>query len=920
MLDHKVSPLLDAMEVKECFAQHGGASCYRILHPESGREFVLKHISIPAGEGQVQALLLTGAYANEEEADAYYRREAEALLQEAENRKRLLDCPYILPFLGVQMEKKEGVGYDLYAVLPKRNSLETYLSENAVSHLRGINMGIDLCVALSALREEGYVHGNLKPGNVFFSDTGRFMLGDFGLISTEDIQYAVLPEQYRSCFSAPELSGYLGGLNQTVDIYSLGMILYRIYNGNHAPFEDEQTGPKAADARRVEGEALPAPLYADYELVEIICKACAYDPAERYQTPDEMRVELEQYMRRNAVSDHLIVPPLVTDGETLSPEEAEAETEPVRFADPTKMNDAFKKAFSPNEGKKSGREKAEKKQSKEPASQPEPFKRSAYEPSQVAADRRRREDRREKSRKRKKIAWIIFAAVLTLLVLCIGLYEFTDLGKGRWHYFVSVDELELSEITADSFRLRITTDANPAAFTVYCRDSYGNSKTERFTDGTVVFRDLNPNTQYNIKLELPGWHKLTGHTSAIASTKALTEILSFRALPDAGADSVRLELALKDESTAPAFWTLQYGKNGQEPMELQFAGSDCRVSELEMGATYTFTLIQTDNLYLSGETKTEYTTVEPVEASELQLDGIRDGAAQLSWRCATDLPDGWELSCTDAEGKALSVQLQEAVRAEEGGWRCGAVVSGLALDVEYTVLLKAPGLSEPLKLTIRDAGIRLSTFTGEATLEGLTLQWSADRAPTGGWRITAAFAEEKTLETVVRGESCTMAVLPDTDYTLTITPVDGSSVIGENTLQIRSAEDRRFAQMGVEKAGTTIGLYFRPEKDAYTYGDLDLSGTVRFGSKDSVSFGIVAGGWPVESDEDVTVHYVVRDAETGALISVAQEERPWNTLWEGNHFVGDLRQDWFPQTPGSYTFSVYVNSQRLGTIGFTLEN
>ena len=218
MLDHKVSPLLDAMEVGECFASHDGASCYRILHPESGREFVLKHISVPAGSEQVEALLLTGAYASEAEADAYYRKEAEALVREAEARKKLLDCPYILPFLGVQMEKKEGVGYDVYAVLPKRNSLQSYLNENAVSHLRGINMGIDLCVALAALREEGYVHGNLKPGNVFFSDTGRFLLGDFGLISTEDMQYAVLPEQYRSCYSAPELSGYLGGLNTTVDI------------------------------------------------------------------------------------------------------------------------------------------------------------------------------------------------------------------------------------------------------------------------------------------------------------------------------------------------------------------------------------------------------------------------------------------------------------------------------------------------------------------------------------------------------------------------------------------------------------------------------------------------------------------------------------------------------------------------------
>ncbi|MBQ9374146.1 MAG: hypothetical protein IJU06_05015, partial [Oscillospiraceae bacterium] len=151
----KISPLLDAMELGECFSQHEGVSCYALTHPESGREFVLKHISIPASADQVQALLLTGAYASEAEAAEYYRKEAEALVKEAEDRKKLLDCPYILPFLGVQMEpKEEGVGYEVYAVLPKRNSLKDYLEQNAISHLRGINMGIDLCVALSALREE----------------------------------------------------------------------------------------------------------------------------------------------------------------------------------------------------------------------------------------------------------------------------------------------------------------------------------------------------------------------------------------------------------------------------------------------------------------------------------------------------------------------------------------------------------------------------------------------------------------------------------------------------------------------------------------------------------------------------------------------------------------------------------------------
>ena len=942
MLDHKVSPLLDAMEIGECFARHDGASCYWIRHPESGRAFVLKHISVPAGVEQVEALLLTGAYSSEEEANAYYRKEAEALVQEAENRKRLLDCPYILPFLGVQMEKKEGVGYEIYAVMPKRNSLETYLGENAVSHLRGLNMGIDLCEALSALREEGYVHGNLKPGNVFFSDTGRFLLGDFGLISTEDIQYAVLPEQYRSCYSAPELSSLMGGLNSTVDIYSLGMILYRIYNGNHAPFEDEQTSPQEADAKRIAGEALPAPIYADYELAGIICKACAFDPAERYQTPDEMRLELEQYMRRNAVNDHPIVPPLVKDDEPLRPEETGEEPEPVRFADPEKLDDTFKKAFAPDGGKKSGREKKpekkpESKPEKKPEKKPEnkPEKQPEKQPEKKAEKKsewwqngspaaqssdRKPSDRNASpwSSERKKRGWIVFAALLALLVVGICLYEFTDLGKGLWHYFVTVDELELSDVTADSFHLKIKTSANPDDITVYCRDSYGNSHSSSVVDGDAVFVGLNSNTQYKLELELSGLHKLSGQTTATVTTKALTEILAFRALPEGGSDSVRLELTLRDEATAPAFWTLQYGKADQEPTAVQFAGNSCRVSDLEKGQTYTFTLIQTDNLYLAGETQVEYTPVDPVEASDLRLDSIREGTARLTWFCAAEPTAAWELHCTDAEGTELNVAYEEA-QAEESGWRCAATVSGLTRDVDYTVSLTAPGLAAPLTLDLRDSGVNLSSFTAEAVDGGLALHWTADRAPAAGWRITAAFGEGYKLENVVQGESCTMAVLPDTEYTVTIVPADGSSLVGENSLQVESLWDRRFNQMGVGY-GTTIGLYDRPEGDSYTYSDLNLMGNVRFTAEERISFAIVADGWPSDSDETVSVLYVIRDGDTDELLSVAQDQLSWNDMWESDHFVGDLRQAWLPKEPGYYAFSIYVNSQRLGTIRFTLED
>ena len=902
MLDHRVSPLLDAMEVGECFARHDGASCYRILHSESGREFVLKHISVPASRDQVDALLLTGAYASEEEADAYYRKEAEALVQEAENRKKLLDCPYILPFLGVQMEKKEDVGYDVYAVLPKRNSLESYLSENAVSHLRGINMGIDLCVALAALREEGYVHGNLKPGNVFFSDTGRFLLGDFGLISTQDMQYAVLPEQYKSPYSAPELAGILGGLNPTVDLYSLGMILYRIYNGNHAPFEDEQTSPKAADAKRTAGEELPAPLYADYELSAIIRKACAFDPKERYQTPDEMRLELESYMRRNAVSDHLIVPPLVTDGELLDPEAAEAEPEPVRFADPEQLDENFKKTFQPEE-------KKDKKQPQEEV----PI--LSDEPPQLAADRRRLAQKLKQKEKRRKRAWIIFAAVMALLLAAIGLYEFTDLGKGLWHYFVTVEELQVSDVTDDSLKLSLrTNNTNPDDFTALCQDVYGNSYSGRFADGSVLFTGLNPGTQYNLKIELPGTHKLSGPTGVTAVTMDRVEVLTFTAVQGTEEGAVQLNLVVKDEAAEPEKWSLAYGKTGEEPASLDFSGHSVQVQGLETGSEYSFTLTERQDLYLTGQTRTVFTPLPPIQASDLALEAIQNGEATVSWRCAGTLPESWTLSCGDAQGTELPVELLEP-KEDENSWICAAKITGLAPDVPYSLKLTAPGLYQPLTMELVDDAIRVSDLTAQPEAEGLRISWTASRDPAEGWILEADCGADAPRSLPVTGNSVLLTTLPELDYKLTLRTADGSRCEGSLSITARSQDYQRFTRLGLGN-GITIGTYDTPSQENWSFEDLG-GGTVRYHQSDPVTFVItVSDGMPEASEEQVIVQYVIREAGSDKVVHYDTEARSWNSLWNGARWMGQI--PWKPSTPGEYTFSIYLNGQRLGTIGFTL--
>lgn len=785
MSELKVSPLLDAMEVGECFAKHNGVCCFHIRHPESGREFVLKHISVPATQDQVEALLLTGAYADKDEADAYYRKEAEALIHEAEERKKLLDCPFILPFLGVQMDKKaEGVGYDVYAVLPKRNSLQKYLEENAISHLRGINMGIDLCVALAALREEGYVHGNLKPGNVFFSDSGRFLLGDFGLISTQDMQYAVLPEQYRSSYTAPELRNFIGGLNTTVDIYSLGMILYRIYNGNHAPFEDEQTPSKAADTRRLEGDTLPAPLYADYELTEIIQKACAYDPADRYQTPEQMRVALEQYMRRNAVSDHLIVPPLVADGTPLTAEERDETIEPVRANDVEKMDEEFKKTFAPNEKKKAGK----KAEASPETRSPEPEEQTPL----LTAERRRAAEKARKRRRRRRRVWILFGLLMVLLVVGIALYEFTPLGEGLYHYFVTVESLEVSDVSVDTVTLNLKASVSEEKFTAHCEDAFGNAYQSAFRDGKAVFTGLNPGTQYTLRVTMSGRHKISGKTSVIATTLPQAEVLSFNAGIGPQAGSVQLRLMVKDENIAPSEWLLRYGKAGGEEQELRFTGSDVLVTGLEGGEEYTFRLVETDEIPLAGALEVVFTAPQEILAQALRLDDVVDGIASVSWRCTTEPSAEWEIACTDENNQAMAIEIHSPYQ-EGDSWICSASVKDVEPGKSYTLKLDAANcIFQPMTLKFYGTCVKADSLSLEAFRDGSAyLSWNCTTDLPDQWILTCSDAAGQTLPVEVFDDQmkemsfyCTAAirdVVPGTPYTVELYAVGMSEPL---TLEI----------------------------------------------------------------------------------------------------------------------------------------
>ena len=233
-----VSPLLDGMKLLEQFSDRGGTDCYYLEQIETGEPFVLKHISIPESEVKTQALILTGAVADEAAANEYYESLAEDLRSELIRLQSFREHGGVSAWTDFQIEPREGVGFDVYLLMPKKTSLTSHLQDKAMTHLSALNLGIDLCDALATLREAGYTYQNLKPENVFLDAKGHFTIGDLGLMPLKDLQYSAVPENYVNLFSAPELSRLIPEPDKSSDVYSLGMLLFYIFNGNHLPFAD----------------------------------------------------------------------------------------------------------------------------------------------------------------------------------------------------------------------------------------------------------------------------------------------------------------------------------------------------------------------------------------------------------------------------------------------------------------------------------------------------------------------------------------------------------------------------------------------------------------------------------------------------------------------------------------------------------
>jgi tetratricopeptide (TPR) repeat protein len=146
-----------------------------------------------------------------------------------------------------------------------------------------------IAAALAAMHDRQVAHGNLKPDNVFFDETGGVLLADWALgnmpgVSRFEFTDALLyqpPEQLR------DNRGYADGHGYRWDVFAFGVLAFRLLTGRFPRCNEtfERVMPQPGSARR-EGIAANLPK---------IARALAEHPAVAW--PDEPANRLEELLR-----------------------------------------------------------------------------------------------------------------------------------------------------------------------------------------------------------------------------------------------------------------------------------------------------------------------------------------------------------------------------------------------------------------------------------------------------------------------------------------------------------------------------------------------------------------------------------------------------------------------------------------------
>lgn len=276
-------PEIRGYQVMESLGAGGMGMVYRAVQISTGREVALK--------------ILKTSVVGSPNAVARFKREVQLAAR--------LEHPNIARIYDADVQQ----GHCFYSMqLIRGLPLHDFITEHRCSRRQILELMLAVCRGVAHAHEEGVVHRDLKPTNIFVDENGVPFLLDFGLAKaiSADAQDAQISMEGTVTgtpgFMAPEqAAGQISRIGTATDVYCLGAILYYLLTSH---FPHDVSGTQYEVLRRIaEEDVTPPDVFAvglAPELSALLRRALHNEPEKRFPDAQALAAEIEQCLRLDA--------------------------------------------------------------------------------------------------------------------------------------------------------------------------------------------------------------------------------------------------------------------------------------------------------------------------------------------------------------------------------------------------------------------------------------------------------------------------------------------------------------------------------------------------------------------------------------------------------------------------------------------
>ncbi len=301
--NHLIGQQIQGYTMIQKLGRGGYGTVYLGVKEDLGKQYktAMKHISMPDAEGY-EAVLQDYGY-KKAAAHAHLEKMAETVAAEINTLLELSkkDNRHIVAYYDHEIRKtEEPFHFDIFMRMEYLTPLNSHMRQAGMTVREAVKMGLHMCDALSLCHSSGVIHRDIKEANIFISEDGCYKLGDFGVAKAQMEATQAGSVKGTASYMAPEI--YLREpYDSSVDIYSLGIVLYKLLNNQRLPFMPDAPALFTADdvndaeARRLRGDRPGLPANAKNRLGEMIVKACSVKK-ERYQNAADFQKDLQEFL------------------------------------------------------------------------------------------------------------------------------------------------------------------------------------------------------------------------------------------------------------------------------------------------------------------------------------------------------------------------------------------------------------------------------------------------------------------------------------------------------------------------------------------------------------------------------------------------------------------------------------------------